>query len=279
MSDNPKKSLKQVLINSLIIIPIVILFWGGFLFGMMHLLTRESRTAYDYLEDVKTGGLNKRWQGAFELSKILADPDFIPKEPHFVQEIIKVFEKSEHDDNRVRQYLALAMGRTQRQEFIQPLIDGLKNEKEENLASLIYAIGMLKQKTAASALHSYATHPQPRIRSITMTALGNMANSISISVLQKGLNDSEPNVRWGAALSLAQMNDFSGNFVLSQMLERTYFDQFPQVDTQESSDLIIAVIKVAEKIESDDFIDKIKYLAKNDQDMKVRAAAMRYSNR
>ena len=50
-------------------------------------MTAEPNTARDYLEDVKIGGTTKRWQGAFELSKILSNPDMVPKDQLFVQAV------------------------------------------------------------------------------------------------------------------------------------------------------------------------------------------------
>ena len=43
-------------------------------------MTSEPNSARDYLEDVKIGGTTKRWQGAFELSKLLSNPKMVPKD-------------------------------------------------------------------------------------------------------------------------------------------------------------------------------------------------------
>jgi len=270
-----EKPFLKVIVHSFFIIPFLIAVFCVLLFGAMHLLTRENRTVYDYLEDVKTGGLNKRWQGAFELSKVLANANLYPKEERFTNELIVAFKQSKHDDDRVRQYLALAMGRTGRNEFVQPLVESLQEGKEVNLPALIYAIGMLKQKETASALHKFTNHSNPRLRSITMSALGNIANPVSIMVLKKGLQDSEANVRWGAAISLAHMGDSSGKNILLQMLNREYFSQFPEVDPDEETSLLSAAIDAAGKINSQDLNIKIQELAKSDKNMNVRSAALK----
>ena len=69
----------------LFVIPFLIAVFCVLLFTAIHLLTREQRGAEDYLADIKTGGLTKRWQGAFELSKILANPELVPDEDRFFQ--------------------------------------------------------------------------------------------------------------------------------------------------------------------------------------------------
>src|SRR3989338_422241 len=206
-AQSEEKSFFQIIVHSFFIIPFLIAVFCLLLFAGMHLLTREKRDAYDYLEDVKTGGSNKRWQGAFELSKILSNDKQVPGEERFLNELVKAFEESKQDDSRVRQYLALAMARTGNQAFVSALMNALKDEKEQNLTAVIYSLGMPKDQNAASALNVFAEHNNPRIRSITMVALGNIANPESLSVIKKGLNDIEPNVQWGAALSLVKLKD------------------------------------------------------------------------
>jgi len=180
-----EKSFFRIVIHSFFIIPFLIAVFCAILFAGMYMLTREQRSVYDYLEDIKTGGSTKRWQGAFELSKILANPDLLPQEKRFTDELINAFEHSKHDDHRTRQYIALAMGRTGKAEFVQPLIDGLKDEKDVNIPSLIYALGMLKQKESAPVLYPYAEHSDSRIRSIAIVALGTIAEPKSKHILKK----------------------------------------------------------------------------------------------
>ena len=121
---NPK-SVFGIIVHSFFIIPFLIAVFCVILFTAISLLTREQQTAYDLLNDVKIGGLTKRWQAAFELSKILANPKLIPPEERFSTELIKAFRQSKQDDSRVRQYLALAMGRTGNSIYLAPLINGI----------------------------------------------------------------------------------------------------------------------------------------------------------
>ncbi len=274
-----EKPFLKVIVHSFFIIPFLIAVFCVILFAGMHLLTRENRTVYDYLEDVKAGGVTKRWQGAFELSKILANPKLLPEDTRFYDELIGAFEQARHDDNRVRQYLALAMGRTERTEFLQPLLDGLKAEKEENLPAIIYAIGMLKQKESAKYLYDFLAHPNARIRSIATVALGNLGDRASIKQLKKVLGDSEPNVRWGAAISLANLDDDSGKEILLQLLTRSYYESYEQVDQNEVKNLILSTIDACQKLDNNDLNVAIKQLAESDPNMKIRARALEALNK
>lgn len=279
--DNTKeeKGFFKVIVHSFFVIPFLIAVFCVLLFTAIHLLTREQRGAEDYLADIKTGGLTKRWQGAFELSKILANPKLVPANDRFFPELIDAFEYAKHDDDRIRQYLALAMGRTANSVFLQPLLNGLTEEKEANLPALIYALGMLQQKEAASALYPYLDHPQARIRSITVVALGNIADARSDSALRKALADPEPNVQWGAAVSLAKMGVAAGKSVLMNMLDRGYLSKFPEVDAEEQNNLLLLAINVAAPLRDVNLDERIAQLAKGDKNMTVRSAALDVTKR
>lgn len=273
--DNEEKPFFRIIVHSFFVVPFLIAVFCVLLFTAVSLLTKGQHTAYDFLADIKTGGLTRRWQGAFELSRILANPGLVPREERFSSGLIDAFEHARYDDDRIRQYLALAMGRTANPVFVKPLLTALKEEKQENLAALIYALGMLRQKEAVPALHVFLEHPQARIRSITVVALGNIADARSDSVLLKALADPEPNVQWGAAVSLAKMGDASGKGILLNMLDRGYLSRFPEVDPEEQNNLVLAVLDAAASLKDVALNERIGELARNDSNMMVRSAALR----
>ncbi len=274
-----EKGFFKIIVHSFFVIPFLIALFCVLLFTAVNLLTKEQHTAYDFLADIKTGGLTKRWQGAFELSRILANPKFVPQDDRFSSELIDVFEHAKYDDDRIRQYLALAMGRTENPVFVKPLLNALKEEKQDNLSPLIYALGMLRQKEAVLALSAFLDYPQARIRSIAVVALGNIADRNTDSVLRKALLDSEPNVQWGAAVSLAKMGDASGKEVLLNMLDRGYLSKFPEVDPEEQDNLILTAMDAAAPLKDITLNERIAALAHNDANMTVRSAALKIARK
>lgn len=263
-----------LMIHSFFVIPFFIALSCVLLYSGMKLLTREQRDAYDYLEDVRVGSLSKRWQSAFELSKMLNNPDLIPDDARFAEKMISAFQNARHDDKRVRRYLALAMGRTGNPKFLSPLLKDISTEEGEDLYAFIYALGMLKDKRGARVLHQYLDHSNARIRSATVASLGNIGDVHSKKFLKKSLSDPEPNVQWGSALSLAEMGDAAGKMIIAQLLNREYLKQFPAVDAQEQNYLMLAAIKAAENLNEPDLHKRIKKLAATEKDMKVRSAAI-----
>lgn len=268
------KSIFGVIVHSFFVVPFLIAVFSVLLFAAVRILTVEEHTVYDYLEDVKTGSLTKRWQAAFELSKVLANPKLVPTEERFAAEMISAFQHSEHDDDRVRQYLALAMGRTGQDRFVETLLAALKKEKEDNLYAIIYSLGLLKDKRATAQLYPFLDHPQSRIRLVTVMALGNIGDPQSLGRLKTALNDPEPNVQWDAAIALAKSGNSSGKEVLVNILNRQYLAKYPEVDLEEQNHVILVALEAAGMLKDSELNEIIKHLSQTDQSMQVRRVAL-----
>ena len=280
-SENPpnnfpaeKKSLLRVVIHSFFVVPFIIAIFGVLIFLMLRILTIEPRTAQDYLHDVKIGGNTKRWQGAFELSKILANPGMVPREERFVNDLISTFEYSEKErDDRIRIYLALAMGRTKDLRYATILEKTLNDENEEILAAVIYSLGFINSPTSLEQLLLMFEHKSARVRHQVVVALGNYDGDQVQIVLKQALHDPEPNVRWDAAIALAKQKDDSGRTILLDLMDRKYLDSFPNIDAVEQNQAILAAIRSSRDILDDELRQVLLDLMENDLNMKVRQAA------
>ncbi len=280
-SENPpnnfpaeKKSLLKVVIHSFFVVPFIIAIFGVLIFLMLRILTIEPRTAQDYLHDVKIGGNTKRWQGAFELSKILANPGMVPREERFVNDLISTFEYSEKErDDRIRIYLALAMGRTKDLRYATILEKTLNAENEEILAAVIYSLGFINSPTSLEQLLLMFEHESARVRHQVVVALGNYDGDQVQIVLKQALHDPEPNVRWDAAIALAKQKDDSGRRILLDLMDRKYLDSFPNIDAVEQNQAILAAIRSSRDILDDELRQVLLDLMENDLNMKVRQAA------
>ena len=269
-----KKSLLRVVIHSFFVVPFIIAIFGVLIFLMLRILTIEPRTAQDYLHDVKIGGNTKRWQGAFELSKILANPGMVPREERFVNDLISTFEYSEKErDDRIRIYLALAMGRTKDLRYATILEKTLNDENEEILAAVIYSLGFINSPTSLEQLLLMFEHESARVRHQVVVALGNYDGDQVQIVLKQALHDPEPNVRWDAAIALAKQKDDSGRRILLDLMDRKYLDSFPNIDAVEQNQAILASIRASRDILDDELRQVLLDLMENDLNMKVRQAA------
>ena len=267
------RSVLGVIVHSFFVVPFLIAMLGVLLYAGVRILTIEHATVYDYLNDIKAGGATKRWQAAFELSKVLADPERIPAGDKFVREMTAAFDHAQHDDNRVRQYLALAMGQTGNSQFIEPIAASLPDEPQENLYSLIYSLGLFRDARVFPIVVSYLEHEYWRARDAAAVALGVIGDREGIGPLEKALRDSEPNVRWDAAVALAKLGSSAGSDVLLDLLHRDYFAEYPNVDDREQSGILTVVIQVAAPLNDPDIDARIRYLSREDRDLRVRRAA------
>ena len=269
-----EKSVFGVIVHSFFVVPFLIAVFFILLFTGVKILTAEKQTIYDYLNDVKNGGASKRWQSAFKLAQYLSQKASVAGDERFDAELIHAFHQSKNDDDRVRQYLALAMARTGKEKFVDPLLSALKDEKEENVCALIYALGSLKAKRAVPLISTFLSHSSAKIRSGAAAALGTIGDPQAISFLKKALNDSEPNVQWGSSISLAMMHDGSGREILLNLLNRQYLSKFPELDPEEQNDLIVLAIEGASQLNDPRLQEAVQKLAQSDPNMNVRKLAM-----
>lgn len=262
------------LLHSLFVIPFFIALFGIIIAVLVYVMVADDRSVEDYLEDIQTSRGNRRWQSAFELSKHLVAPDRVPHDEAFIARMIDMFgdETLKQDDPRVRQYLALAMGRAGLREFYAPLATALAGASEDELTAYIQALGMLQMDDAAPALHDYLDHDDSRIRLAAVIALGNIGAESSIPRLREMLDDKEPNVTWDAAIALAKFGDPAGREILERLLTREYFDEFDEVTAEERTRAMIVAIQSATQINDPKLNAMIAELEK-DQNLQIRNAA------
>ena len=272
-----KKSALRVIIHSFFVVPFLIAVFAVLVFLMVKVLTVEPNTARDYLEHVKIGGTTKRWQGAFELSKILSNPKMVPKDDRFVQDMISTFEYSVHEHNpQIRSYLALAMGRTRDQRYTSTLINALQQDNDYSIvAACAYSLGFIQSSKGFAALSNIADHEDAHVRLQTIIALGNYQNHEAAEIFLTALADQEVNVRWDAAVALAKIKNDSGRGILLDLLDRKYLDSFSNIDPFEQDQAMLVAIQVIHNIIDSEFESVLIDLRDKDRSMKVREAARR----
>ena len=265
-----------VLFYSFFLIPFMIAVFGAIFFLLFRFITFETDDASELLNQVKIGSASKRWQSAFELSKVFNIPEKIPTDPSFKNQMVSAYNHSIHDDPLVRAYLALAMGVTRDEFYSDALLTGLDDENRESRLAAIQAIGMVGTKTATTQLQELASKSDYSNERLAATiSLGLIGDDESIPLLQKLLDDEEPNIRWDSAIALAKMGDKSGAFIIADLLDRNYLNAFPEVDEVEKNQAIMIAIKVSSQLKDDRFVTNLVALAEFDVNLKIRDAAMK----
>ena len=286
-TDEQKKSENSriyVLFYSFFLIPFMIAVFGAVFFLLFKFVTYETNDVEELLNQVKIGSASKRWQSAFELAKVLNNPDRDPLSDSFKDQLVSAYERSIHDDALVRSYLAMAMGATQDTVFGDALLDGLKDESIETRIAAIQALGMIQYKPAVNSINTLIKTADSESERLSATiSLGMIGDISAVPFLIQLLEDEQANIRWDAAIALAKMGNSEGAYIIEGLLDREYLNKFSQIDPVEQKRVLMIAIKTASILFDKRFEDNLISLSKNDKDLSIRDAAIKalekkYSN-
>ena len=274
LEDQKKESSRiYSLFYSFFLIPFMIAIFGAVFFLLFRFITYETTDASELLNQVKIGSATKRWQSAYELSKVLNDPDAVPFDLSFKNQMVSAYDHAINDDPLVRAYLAIAMGATGDQYYGDKLVLGLNDESRESRLAAIQAVGMVKEQSAISRLSEIIKSSDFQDERLAATmSLGFIGNSKSIPLLNSLLNDDEPNIRWDAAIGLAKMGEDSSIPTIQNLMDRNYLSTFPELDQNE---VILTAIETTTIIVDQRFEPLLETLASSDENLKVRNAAIK----
>jgi HEAT repeat protein len=251
-------------------------------FGFRSLLTDE-RSPQDYIVELRTGGLNRRWPAAYELSRQMADPK-VRRDPVVAMALVKAFEESSHDnDPQVRRYLALAIGRLDAPlpaQAVADLTKSLEDPESEVTLSAIWALGSSGDASVVPKLQPLYESSDPGIRKMVVYALGALPGDVQLVTLRTALQDSAADVRWNAAVALSRHGSREGLAVLGQMLDRSYVEQAVKRDVRQDEDqdpigdVMISGLRAVAALKDVSLKPSVESLSQQDRSMKVRQAAL-----
>lgn len=264
------------LFYSFFLVPFMIAIFGAIFFLLFRFITFETDDASELLNQVKIGSATKRWQAAYELSKVLNNPKTIPSDVSFKSQMVSSYKHSINDDPLVRAYLAIAMGATGDSFYANALVVGLNDDSRESRLAAIQAVGMVKAENALSELARIVKNSDYQDERLAATmSIGFIGDSASIPLLNKLLDDEEPNIRWDAAVALAKMGEKSSVPIIENLMDREYLSSFPQLDYKEVNNVLLIAIEASKMVKDVRFESKLGILAESDENLKIRDAAMK----
>jgi HEAT repeat protein len=267
----------QFFLIPLAVVGVTIMVYVGF-----RSLLANDRTPQEYLSEVRNGGSDRRWPAAYELSRLMGDPK-VRADRTLAPALVKAFEAAKDDDPRVRQYLALAIGRLDPPlppEAVAGLTTALDSADGESRVSAIWALGSSGDASVVPTLQPLAASPDKGIRKMAVYALGALPGSAQVSTLQTALTDTEPDVRWNAAVALSRKGSHDGIAVLRQMMDRQYVEQQVKREVRQDedrdpiADVMISGLRAAATLKDDALKPSVTTLSQQDRSMKVRQAAL-----
>ena len=280
----PPLSVAPALAVQFFLIPVAVVAMVALVYGGFRMLLTNERTPEEYLSDVQSGGRERRWPAAYELSRLMVDPDVESRHPTLGASIVQAFEGSEGDDPRVRRYLALAVGRLSNPPpaAVPALVRGLEDPDTDTKISVIWALASLGlgDPSVRIAIESTYRSEDAGVRKMAVYALGGLGAG-DLSVLRTALEDPVPDVQWNAAVALARHGQHDGVKVLGRMLDREYVErtvtrvQTPDATLDPVSEVMVSGLQAVGVLQSAELREKVTALSQDDASLSVREAAMR----
>ncbi len=280
----PEQQGAAYLVVQFLVFPLAIVAVGVGVFVLFGLITAEGKGPRDYLDLIRTGSSNRRWQAAYELSKVIQvgeDPEL--SDPRLVREMVTLFEDAEGDDPRVRRYLALALGRLRDARAAPSLLGYLgrvrrgedADSDSETHIYAVWALGAIGDEAAIPELVALTAHEDPGLRKTAVHGLGVFRSEEATAALREALGDPVDDVRWNAAAALARRGDTAALPVLEQMLDREQLARDGGVTPNQSEEIILQAVAAAAFLSDASLEARLTELGDDDPSLKVRDAARR----
>ena len=279
--EDPVRQSTPFLVLQFFIFPLSIVAVCVTVFVVFGLIASEGKGLRQYLDEVRTGSANRRWQAAFELTKVLqAHRDPALADPRFVDEAVRTFGESAGDDPRVRRYLALALGRLGDRRAVPALLQAAKDSATtgahpdpDTQIYAVWALGAIGDSQAEPALIELAASEDPGVRKTAVHALGAFPGEASRAALAAALADTTDDVRWNAAVALARRRDPAAAPVLLEMLDRAHLDSVSGMTEEQRVDALLQAIEAAAVVPDARLRTALEALRDRDANLKVREAA------
>jgi HEAT repeat protein len=266
------------LIARFFLLPLLVVGAAVGVFLVFNLMTFERRSPRDYLQEVRGGTANRRWQAAFELSRSL--PNLPPEErAELTMETLRIFESlspKRPDDVPVRRYLVLVLGRLGEPAALPALEAAAKDPDPDTRLYAVWALGKIGDKAALPTVLEASSSEDAGARKMAAYVVGQLGDPAAIPRLQVLAEDRVADVRWNAAIALAELGDASGLPVLRSMIDRDALArQAESLSSDQAEAAMVNALKALTLLKDAGTLPQIERLAKEDPNLRVRDAARR----
>ena len=270
-SDVPKESPKTILFQ-FVFFPLGVVLIGVAIFLLFGKLASTEQSIPEYLGEIRTGSDHRKFQAAYELSKSIKRGE-ATRHPNLVQQVIDTYRASKDDDPRIRQYLALVLGKIGDRRATPTLQEALREPMVETRIYALVALGELRDPAAVPSMIEAARDPEKDVRKTALFTLGQSSDPRAVPVLVAALEDPEADVRFNAALSLARFGDRRAAGPLRAMLDRSHLDRVPGMRPDQKEEAVIAAISAYGRLMGREAVPELQTIAQRDPSLRVQSAA------
>jgi len=256
------------------LVPAVVVAASVGVFFFFAWLVSDEKTGVDYLREIQTGSANRRWQAAFELSKIINMDSEKRRMEGLVPEMIDAFEGALDDDPRVRHYLALCLGHLGDRTASPTLIAALEDNDATTRLYAAWGLGNLGDPRGVEPLLEKFDDVDPGVRKMAVYATGALGDPRAVPGLQVALGDPDRDVSWNAAVALAQLGDASGESQLLLMLDREYLDGLSEIDDARKLLAMESAIKASGLVKTEALEARLREIASSHPNLALRKLAL-----
>jgi HEAT repeat protein len=284
--DAPARQTTPFLVLQFFIFPMSIVAVCVAVFVVFGLVATGPKDPRAILAEVRTGGglFNiKRWQAAYALANALESEGDLQRarsDARFVPEVITLFRETEGgtgDDQLVRRYLAVALGRLGDPRAVPELRrtvqQGAAAADAQAVIYSTWALGAIGDPAALPDLLMLANSDDAGFRKAAVHALGGFAAPEARAATAGALADEAVDVRWNAAVALARHGDPRATPVLLEMLDRDRLTALPQLTPGQRDDAVMEAVRAAAALDDPRLRAALEKARESDPSVKVREAA------
>jgi HEAT repeat protein len=257
------------------LLPLLVVGAAVAIFLVFNLMTFDRRSPAEYLQEVRGGGPNRRWQAAFELSREVSRIPPGRERDALAAETLRIFEglsRSRPEDAPVRRYLVLVLGKLGNRAAVPVLLSSAKDPDSETRLYSIWALGVLADPRALDTVIESSRSEDPGARKMAAYVLGRLGSHEAIPRLKVLLEDSVADVRWNAAIALASLGDRTGLPVLRSMIDRESLARLALTSDQTEAAMVNA-LKALSLLRDAETLPLIEKIERGDPNLRVREAA------
>ena len=260
------------------LVPLLVVVTAVGIFFAFSLLTFEKRSPADYLQEVRGGSANRRWQAAFELSRSIGTLPPGPERDKLAAEALRVFQGlsgKRAEDVPVRRYLVLVLGKLGDPSAAPTLLAAVRDPDPETRLYAVWALGVLHDRRALDSVIEASQSEDAGMRKMAAYVLGQIGDRGAVSRLQVLAEDRIADVRWNAAIALAQLHDRAGLPVLRSMIDREALAKQAALSSDQAETAMVSALKAFALLKDGESLPVIEKVAREDPNLRVREAAQR----